>query len=289
MNRYDGIDLPDDSCRILIFDSKPYSQNLLDLYQESCRSNSQITIMRAVRTIEQGMGRSVRGERDYSVIVVIGSDLTRLVRDKKSRNFLSSQMAKQIEIGLDIAEMARDELDPDKPLNTLEGLINQCLKRDSNWKLFYTSQMKDVEPSDANSKVLYIYAQELEAEKHYLKGEYNRSVEIIQKLINDKKIESDDKAWYLQEMARYSYTANRTESINLQVAAHKSNRLMLRPPSGVTVTKLKIVSEGRMERIIAWVKKHDDYQQLYITLSDILKNLKFGVKADNFERALNEL
>src|SRR5207244_3163341 len=30
-NRYDGIDLPDDTCRILIFDSKPHSESLIDL------------------------------------------------------------------------------------------------------------------------------------------------------------------------------------------------------------------------------------------------------------------
>src|SRR5713101_2004129 len=30
-NRYDGIDLPDDTCRILVFDSKPYSESLTDL------------------------------------------------------------------------------------------------------------------------------------------------------------------------------------------------------------------------------------------------------------------
>lgn len=45
--------------------------------------------MRKVRTVEQGMGRSVRGEKDFSVIVMIGPDVTRLVRDKVSRRFLS--------------------------------------------------------------------------------------------------------------------------------------------------------------------------------------------------------
>ena len=39
-NRYDGIDLPDDTCRILVFDSRPYSESLLDLYQELCRPHS---------------------------------------------------------------------------------------------------------------------------------------------------------------------------------------------------------------------------------------------------------
>ena len=38
-NRYDGIDLPDNTCRILILDSKPFSEHLLDRYLENCRED----------------------------------------------------------------------------------------------------------------------------------------------------------------------------------------------------------------------------------------------------------
>jgi replicative superfamily II helicase len=110
VNRYDGVDLPDDTCRVLVFDSRPYSENLIDLYAEQIRPGSEATLMRTVRTVEQGMGRSVRGEKDYSVIVVTGPDLVRLIRGKATRRFLSPQVDKQIEIGLDVAEMARQEV-----------------------------------------------------------------------------------------------------------------------------------------------------------------------------------
>lgn len=80
-NRYDGIDLPDNTCRVLIFDGKPFSESLIDLHEESCRSTSSTTLTRTLRTVEQGMGRSVRGEKDYSVIIIVGPDITRLVWD----------------------------------------------------------------------------------------------------------------------------------------------------------------------------------------------------------------
>lgn len=41
-NRYDGIDLPDDSCRILIIDSKPFSETLTERYEEEVRPSSDI-------------------------------------------------------------------------------------------------------------------------------------------------------------------------------------------------------------------------------------------------------
>jgi hypothetical protein len=52
-NRYDGIDLPDDSCRILILDSKPYSISLVDRLQERCRENSRVIDIKTAQKIEQ--------------------------------------------------------------------------------------------------------------------------------------------------------------------------------------------------------------------------------------------
>lgn len=290
VNRYDGIDLPDDTCRILIFDGKPYSESLIDLYQEMCRPDSEATLMRTVRTIEQGMGRSVRGEKDYSVVVIIGADITRLIRDKASRKHLSPQMSTQIEIGLEIAEMARQEIrDGQEPMRGFISLIRQCLRRDDGWKAFYVEQMGKVLPAGANANLLHIYAAELDAEQAHISGDYTTASKKLQELIDRGKINREDKGWYLQEMARYNYRANRPESQRLQAAAHKENRLLLKPASGVTVARLTLVSQGRMERIAKWIQQFEDYAQLDIALSDILSRLVFGTKADKFEQALDEV
>jgi replicative superfamily II helicase len=291
VNRYDGIDLPDDACRILIFDGKPYSESLTDLYQESCRPDSNAILMRAVRTVEQGMGRSVRGEKDYSVIVVLGDDLTRLLRDRRSREFLSSQMATQIEIGLEIAAMAKGEIkEGAQPIDALAGLIGQCLNRDDGWKAFYSEQMSSVVPRGSNREVLELYASELEAEQLYMRGEFARASDRLQKLLDDSRgISSDDVGWYLQAMARYNYPGNRVEFQRLQLAAHNKNRMLMRPPQGMAVAKLQGISQGRIERIATWIAQHGTYSQLDVALSDILGRLVFGVRAERFERALDEL
>lgn len=289
-NRYDGVDLPDDACRILVFDGKPYSESLIDLYQEDCRPDSEATLMRTVRTIEQGMGRSVRGEKDYSVIIIVGGDITRLLREKRSRKHLSSQLAKQIEIGMQLADMADEEIKEGKqPIIALQGLVNQCLGRDAGWKAFYTEQMAEVKPSLPNDRILKSYVAELTAEMTYAKGDYQGAVTQLQGSLDNDLIDRADVGWYLQVMARYQYRANRNESVRLQLAAHTSNHLLLLPAAGVTITKLTLISQGRMERIIAWITKFENYQQLDVTLSDILGRLTFGVKADRFEQALHEL
>jgi len=290
VNRYDGIDLPDDTCRILIFDGKPYSESLIDLYEEICRPYSVATLMRTVRTVEQGMGRSVRGEKDYSVVIIVGSDITRLVRDRDSRKFLSPQMSKQIEIGLEIAEMAQQEIEAGKePIGAFNALVRQCLGRDEGWKAFYVEQMAKVKPAGANERILRAYAAELRAEQAHRNGDYSSAVEALQSLLDQKMVDSEDKGWYLQEMARYQYRSNRPESQRLQVAAHTANRLLLKPSHGVTVAKLTMVSQGRVERIASWMRQFENYAQLEVALSDILGRLVFGTKADKFEQALDEI
>lgn len=289
-NRYDGIDLPDDTCRILVFDGKPYSENLIDLHVESCRPNSEATLVRAVRSVEQGMGRSVRGEKDYSVVVITGTDLTRLIRDTKSRSYLSPQVAQQVKIGIDVADMAREEVEEDDVLgNAFLKLIAQCINRDPDWKEYYAEQMDLTGPTIIRKEILDQFEMELRAEQSFDSGDYQGAVDRIQAYLDAKAADNDEKGWYLQEMARYTYKFDRLSSERYQLAAHGANRLLLKPASGVQVKKLSIVSHGRMERIQQWIAQFDDYSQLNVALTDILGRLSFGVKADKFEQALDEL
>jgi len=290
VNRYDGIDLPDATCRILMFDSKPYSESLIDLYAEHVRPDSKATLVKTMRTIEQGMGRSVRGEKDYSVIIVVGSDLVRTLRDARSRKFLSPQFAMQVEIGLGVGKMANQDItEGETPLEAFNGLVRQCLTRDDDWKAYYVEQMADVVPTGANKAILDIYAAELKAEKAYMAGDYAEAAAILQRLLDSGNVDADDKGWYLQERARYLYIAARPDSQVQQKAAHKSNMMLLKPATGVTVTKLTIRSQGRVERVQKWIRSFDTYSDLEVAVSDVLGRLVFGVKADKFEHAFNEL
>ena len=290
-NRYDGIDLPDASCRILVFDGRPYSENLADLLAEQVRPHSETTLMRTVRTVEQGLGRSVRGEKDYSVIILTGTDLVRLVRESGSRKFLSLQVAKQIEIGLEVSELAREDVLENgvSPKEAFLTLVRQCLRRDEDWKEFYAQKMDGIKPKGANDALLELYDGELKAETLFSSGDYQGASKHLQKLMDSDLVNADDKAWFLQERARYHYEADRSESNKFQLAAHRKNRMLLKPASGVTVTQLNIVSHERTERIIRWLGAFADYDELNVAITDILGRLRFGVKAEPFEAALNEL
>jgi replicative superfamily II helicase len=289
-SRYDGIDLPDDACRILIFDSLPYASNLIDAYADNCRALSDITAIRTARTVEQGLGRSVRGEKDYCVIILVGPELIRMVRTAKTRRLLSDQTRAQIEIGLEIAEMAKsDGREGDPPIAAVVGLIRQCLKRDAAWKQFYRERMDEIKPTVATGEELTIFEQELQAETTAQAGNPRAAVKIIQKLIDDRIKEESEKGWYMQEMARYAFTYSKSESNLQQLEAHRKNRYLMRPATGMQIDKLEIITQKRNANIITWLQSFANYEELHLAIEDICGCLEFGVKADRFEDAFREL
>lgn len=290
VNRYDGIDLPDQVCRLLIFDSLPHFESLLDRYLESCLGDTDIIAKKAARKVEQGLGRSVRGEKDYSVVILTGPHLIRLIRSNKSRKHFSPQTQAQIELGLEIADLAQAEIAKgEKPMNSIWTLINQCLMRDAGWKGAYVERMDSVRSERPEKLGLEIIDLELQAELKYQHENAGSAATTIQRLIDTYKPEDALKGWYLQEIARYLYGSKRLESTSFQVEAHKKNRYLLKPQTGMQVATLLPISQKRAEAIIAFVRSAGTYEQLAIAVGDMLNNLCFGVKADRFEKAFDDL
>lgn len=290
-NYYDGIDLPDDACRILILDSKPFANGLIDTYADSCRASSEITSLKLARTIEQGLGRAVRGQKDYCVVLLIGANLVRAIRSGRSRLQFSEQTQQQVAIGLTVSEDAKGEVgegvDPPSVLNTL---INQCLGRDDGWKAYYAQEMQSLTVVASEPKLLEVFAAELKAEQQYRDGAFEEAKRTTQKLIDTHYGPDDleDRAWYLQEMARYMLPVNASESNDLQVKAHKKNKLLLKPQSGFVFEPL-IIPEKRITAIKTWMKSFESNEALILGGEEILADLSFGVAASDFEEALRKL
>ncbi|WP_327786346.1 helicase C-terminal domain-containing protein, partial [Vibrio anguillarum] len=75
-NRYDGIDLPQAACRLLVIDGLPDARNLIDRVKQSSLMSSNYDNVEKIQRIEQGMGRGVRSSDDYCVVLLTGKGLT---------------------------------------------------------------------------------------------------------------------------------------------------------------------------------------------------------------------
>jgi replicative superfamily II helicase len=290
VNRYDGVDLPDDACRILVIDSKPLGTSLFDRYLEACRPESDVIAQRTARIIEQGLGRSVRGEKDYCAVVLAGADLVQAIRSSAVRKYYSVQTQTQLDIGLEIAEFAKEDIgDGVDPILALIGLVKKLLDRDEGWKEFYVERMNSVKPASPDRKMLDVFSRELEAEQNTESGRWDEAASVLQQMIDEGDFSKQERGWYLQEMARYLYRHSKAESKKRQVAAHTLNRFLLKPQEGVTVTKLEVVPLRRTEAIAAWIRRSPDFDDLMIRVDGVLTDLRFGGDSDRFECAIQHL
>lgn len=71
VNRYDGIDLPDDACRIIVVDGLPNISNMNDRYEQEIVRKSKRIQREQIQRIEQGMGRGVRSSNDYCLVYLL--------------------------------------------------------------------------------------------------------------------------------------------------------------------------------------------------------------------------
>lgn len=289
-NRYDGVDLPDDSCRILVLDSKPYFDSLLDRYEEDCRTNSDIINIKIAQKVEQGLGRSVRGEKDYSVILIAGGDLTKFLKSKATNRYFSAQTKKQIDIGLQIADFSKEELaNNPNAYDVLDNLIAQSLERDDGWKEFYNEEMDEIEEIGQRSSLYDALQLEYQAESAFVIGRSDRACEIMQKLCDKFNDAPSEKAWYTQQLARYQYKHSKIDSNRTQNAAFSLNTQLLKPRTGAVYKKINYINESRLSRLKAWLAQFKNFEEVQLAVTSMTDNLAFGVSSEKFERAFKEL
>ena len=125
--RYDGLDLPGDSCRLIVFDNKP---DRLNLQEHFLQRNAQagIALEARIRTrIIQGTGRCTRGPEDSAVVLIRGNLSNYLVRPE-TISTLAPEMQAEVRFGL---ENSQDGTEEDM-LENVEAFLQK--DEDETWR-----------------------------------------------------------------------------------------------------------------------------------------------------------
>lgn len=109
-NRYDGMDLAADSCRMMLMAGLPTGSHLQDRFLETKLRASEVLHERIRTRILQGAGRCTRGPKDWAVVVVSGEDLLRFISRSEVRHALPVELQAEITFGLDQSQVPPDEL-----------------------------------------------------------------------------------------------------------------------------------------------------------------------------------
>ena len=100
-NRYDGIDMPEDDCRLLFVEGLPRAVNLQERFL-MVRMGANLLFNDRVQTrVLQAVGRCTRGLNDYSAVVVTGEELPAYLTDRKRRSYFHPEPQAELEFGIE--------------------------------------------------------------------------------------------------------------------------------------------------------------------------------------------
>jgi len=103
-NRYDGIDLLEDECRLLIIEGLPKAGNLQELYLMSRMVAGNLFKDRIRTRIIQSFGRCTRSATDYAAVVVIGEDFFDWLILEENRSLFHPELQGELIFGAEQAE-----------------------------------------------------------------------------------------------------------------------------------------------------------------------------------------
>ena len=138
--RYDGLDLPGDTCRMMVLDELPQGSGPLERFQwERLNMQNSFRSLLASRIV-QSFGRISRGMSDYGVVLLTGKGLVEWLLVPRNRALLPRFLQKQMEIGEQLSKGTSDT-------GNLKSMAVACLSRNPGWIQAYTNNMRDL-PSD---------------------------------------------------------------------------------------------------------------------------------------------
>lgn len=125
-NRYDGIDFPDDECRLLIIDDRPAGMNLLERYLSEKLTARALFAERTRTRVVQAFGRCTRSARDYAVVCIIGQKLMDELLLSERKRALDSDLQAELIFG--------EEQSKDVKSDELLSFVRLFLEQGDDWR-----------------------------------------------------------------------------------------------------------------------------------------------------------
>lgn len=286
INKYDGIDLADNACRILAIDGLPEALSGLDRLEALALENTQAMVTRQIQRIEQGMGRGTRSNEDYCVVLLLGARLTQRLNQMGTAAQFSPGTRAQMTLSGQVADLLRD-----KPFTDLPTVIDQCLDRDPGWVIASRNALDSVtyEPS---STVSASAISQREAFHLAGIGQFSRAAKRIQTVI-DATTDPKQRGWLKEIAAGYTHHEDKVKAQSMQTSAKSDNKFLLTPRAGVQYTRITPLTDQAQAAANHLNATYKSGAELVVGLAAIVADLKM-VPDDypatkRFEQALHDL
>jgi hypothetical protein len=123
--RYDGIDLPDQSCRQLVLLGLPSALNLQERFLTD-KLRAQAVLRDRIRTrVTQGIGRCTRNPSDYAAVLLCGSDILEFCLRRENRHGMPRELQAEVRFGLDNSDVTSSD--------DVNELLSAFYAQDDRW------------------------------------------------------------------------------------------------------------------------------------------------------------
>jgi replicative superfamily II helicase len=291
-NRYDGIDLPGDACRVLIVWGLPQGASEYDLFRSSVFPNGISTHSTLALRVEQGMGRGARTSGDHCVVILGRKDLSAWIGHADNLPLLTASTRAQIEMGLEVSRAAKSVTD-------ITDLMLRCIKRDAGWKQYHANTLAELTMTHTtNEKQLVIAKVEREAFRLLRLGQHDKAIAVITKCL--EQTETVDRAvvpyvdpltagWLCQLASRVCHSwGSIKRSQDLQKDAFSRNPHLSRPLGDVPYLELPIPGE-QAHSITQHILKYKVRRSYLAAFDSIAAQLSATSSSAQFEEALMKL
>ncbi len=282
VNRYDGIDLPHDACRVLVIYNLPEVASFSDLADMAVLSDSQSGLRCQMQRVEQGMGRGVRSNDDYCVVLLAGSKLTRRVKSPDGIKLLTPATQAQLDLSKKIAKQLNGT-----DINGIAEVFDQCLKRVPSWvkvskKTLLKAQAKTGLVLDAASVTVRLAFDAARS------GDYKAAADLLSAAANAAK-DDDEKAWLMSKLAAMQHHLNPTTSQKTLLAAYQLNSNVLRPMEGINYQKLAAQKGAQAAEVQSYHQERFlEAADRILEVNQLTDDLRFqSVTPDKFEAAID--
>jgi len=287
--RFDGVDLPDDACRVLVLDGIPTGERLSDQIDASRQRNSPGYNARTVNRFEQALGRAVRSSADYAAILLVGTDLAAFVGRKEVRDALESHTREQIELGQDVADQLKAS--GNDSVTAIRSAIGALIDRDSSWKEAHRQRMAAVAKRDRTDKDLNPAERASVAERTaWISAKarnHQNAFSVIQNALDSLSLHPLQRAELMFRAAAYLHRVDPARATQLYQSAFQLNSALPRPAEALDKRYSRIKQQSVNVRDA--LQSFTGHNAALARLEEIRAMLAFSGDAEIVEEGLKAL
>lgn len=287
VNRYDGIDLPGDACRMLVIDGLPPLNSIKDRYIQSVAPQSTILLREQVQRIEQGMGRGVRSNDDECCVVLMGDELSDVLSRNKGIDYFSAATKCQYDLSKQLWDLLVSETGSKPTIDQIFELANYSLEKNAEWVTTCKENLAAVKYSTEAKVDEKIVAQRKAFEKAINRQWFDAANAI--KIVKDKENDKRTKGYLCQIQAEYTNIIDPALSQEILKVGKNLSAAILSPLAGIqyqrtinTIPQAQAISTNLVAGKLG-------LNELLVYIDGVLSNLCMGSEYEKFEEALNQI